>query len=216
MRPAAASNVRAWTRVSESPGRARRLFSLWLAARHLRLPGSAGAEIPAICARLRVGPIALDLVLARLPSRSPVKKTTLRPTPVLRLVPAPKPHKESKTMITDKELSNLGEGLYEAVLQTPLPLGTVHGLATAIRNNVPWGQLPQHLKFAVFKIVAVCMQETEADAAAPEGDSDAPHAGIGDAPQVGTEKSPVAVDGSQAGATVTFSQAAVSDDANAA
>ncbi len=72
-------------------------------------------------------------------------------------------------MLTDRELSALGEGLYEAVLQTPLPFGTIQGLGAAIAHNLRWAELPQHLRFAVFKIVAVCLQETEAGAVTTDG-----------------------------------------------
>jgi hypothetical protein len=61
--------------------------------------------------------------------------------------------------MTDKELATFGERLYEAVLLTPLPAGTILGLATAIRYNAPWADLPRSLRFAVFKIAAACLGE---------------------------------------------------------
>jgi hypothetical protein len=61
--------------------------------------------------------------------------------------------------MTDKELAAYGERLYEAVLLTPLPAGSILGLATAIRYNAPWSELPQTLRFAVFKIASACLSE---------------------------------------------------------
>ena len=61
--------------------------------------------------------------------------------------------------MTDKELAAYGERLYEAVLLTPLPAGSILGLATAIRYNAPWSELPQALRFAVFKIASACLSE---------------------------------------------------------
>lgn len=69
--------------------------------------------------------------------------------------------------MTDKELSAFGESLYEAVLFTPVPAGTIFGLANAIRQNVPWAQLPRHLKFAVFRIAANCTGEAGVSGAEP-------------------------------------------------
>ncbi|MDX2023238.1 MAG: hypothetical protein SF187_23595 [Deltaproteobacteria bacterium] len=66
--------------------------------------------------------------------------------------------------MTDKELSEFGGKLYEAVLFTPLPAATVFSLALAVRQAIPWAHLPQHLKFAVFKIAASCTGEVVADA----------------------------------------------------
>lgn len=68
--------------------------------------------------------------------------------------------------MTDKELSEFGGKLYEAVLFTPLPAATVFSLALAVRQAIPWAHLPQHLKFAVFKIAASCTGEVVVDAAA--------------------------------------------------
>ena len=62
--------------------------------------------------------------------------------------------------MTDKELAAYGERLYEAVLLTPLPAGSILGLATAIRYNAPWSELPQALRFAVFKIASACLSES--------------------------------------------------------
>ena len=62
--------------------------------------------------------------------------------------------------MTDRELAVFGERLYQAVLLTPLPAGTILGLATAIRHNVGWSELPKALRFSVFKIAAVCLAET--------------------------------------------------------
>ncbi|MDX2087870.1 MAG: hypothetical protein SFX73_08470 [Kofleriaceae bacterium] len=81
--------------------------------------------------------------------------------------------KEAATM-TDKELSSFGERLYEAVLFTPLPAATVFNLALAVRGAVPWAQLPQHLKFAVFKIAASCVADDEAASAEPAPSGEAP------------------------------------------
>lgn len=61
--------------------------------------------------------------------------------------------------MTDKELAAFGERLYEAVLLTPLPAGTTLGLASAIRYNLPWAELPRTMRFAVFKIAAACTGE---------------------------------------------------------
>jgi hypothetical protein len=71
--------------------------------------------------------------------------------------------------MTDKELAVFGERLYEAVLLTPLPAGTILGLATAIRYNLPWSELPRTLRFAVFKIAAASTGEP----------MDAPESGAG-------------------------------------
>jgi hypothetical protein len=82
--------------------------------------------------------------------------------------------------MTDKELATFGERLYQAVLLTPLPAGTILGLATAVRHNLPWSELPKALRFSVFKIAAVCLAETAestADEAASEPEPDAPTAG---------------------------------------
>lgn len=75
--------------------------------------------------------------------------------------------------MTDKELSKFGEKLYEAILTTPLPGGTIFAIASAIRKGTPWSALPTSLKLAVFKIAANCAPETAsggpypASAAAP-------------------------------------------------
>lgn len=61
--------------------------------------------------------------------------------------------------MTDRELCNFGERLYEAVLYTPLPSATIFNLALAVRQAVAWEHLPQALKFAVFKIAASCVTE---------------------------------------------------------
>lgn len=58
--------------------------------------------------------------------------------------------------MTDKELSTFGERLYNAILLTPLPAGTIFGIGAAIRQNVSWRELPRTLKFAIFKIAAQC------------------------------------------------------------
>ena len=71
------------------------------------------------------------------------------------------------TQMTDKELSEFGGKLYEAVLFTPLPAATVFSLALAVRQAIPWAHLPQHLKFAVFKIAASCTGEVVVDTSAP-------------------------------------------------
>ena len=63
--------------------------------------------------------------------------------------------------MTDKELSEFGEKLYEAILMTPLPGGTIFGIASAIRHGTPWRALPGSLKLAVFKIAANCMTEDD-------------------------------------------------------
>lgn len=65
--------------------------------------------------------------------------------------------------MTDKELCDFGERLYESVLFTPLPAATIFNLALAVRQAVAWAQLPQHLKFAVFKIAASCVAEPDED-----------------------------------------------------
>ena len=79
-------------------------------------------------------------------------------------------------MMTDKELSAFGEKLYESVLFTPLPAATVFNLALAVREAIPWSHLPQHLKFAVFKIAANCTSDAIAEPpAAPAPQS---HAGF--------------------------------------
>ena len=62
-------------------------------------------------------------------------------------------------MTTDKELSQFGEKLYEAILMTPLPGGTIFAIASAIRHGTPWKALPGSLKLAVFKIAANCLPE---------------------------------------------------------
>ncbi len=59
--------------------------------------------------------------------------------------------------MTDKELSEFGEKLYEAILVTPLPGGTIFAIASAIRHGTPWKALPGSLKLAVFKIAANCI-----------------------------------------------------------
>jgi hypothetical protein len=58
--------------------------------------------------------------------------------------------------MTDRELAAFGERLYEAVRLTPLPAGSILALATAIRYNAGWSELPRALRFAVFKIAAAC------------------------------------------------------------
>ena len=63
--------------------------------------------------------------------------------------------------MTDKELSTLGERLYEAVLATPLPAGMVSAIGRALREGIPWAHLPPPLKLGVFKIVASSRSKTD-------------------------------------------------------
>ena len=90
--------------------------------------------------------------------------------------------------MTDRELAVFGERLYQAVLLTPLPAGTILGLATAIRHNVGWSELPKALRFSVFKIAAVCLAETS------EPGSEETTAGSQDARPT-PEQAPTAADG---------------------
>jgi hypothetical protein len=76
--------------------------------------------------------------------------------------------------MTDKELAAFGERLYGAVLLTPLPAGTILGLAAAIRQNVEWADLPRSLRFAVFKIAAICVGDVATPAAESPLDEGSP------------------------------------------
>lgn len=76
--------------------------------------------------------------------------------------------------MTDKELSEFGGKLYEAVLFTPLPAATVFSLALAVRQAIPWSHLPQHLKFAVFKIAASCTGQVVVDASSTSASEPTP------------------------------------------
>lgn len=77
--------------------------------------------------------------------------------------------------MTDRELAAFGERLYEAILLTPLPAGTILGLATAIRCNMSWTDLPRALRFAVFKIAAACVESPlDEDPVAPPDQPEVP------------------------------------------
>ena len=88
--------------------------------------------------------------------------------------------------MTDKELSQFGEKLYEAILVTPLPGGTIFAIASAIRHGTPWKALPGSLKLAVFKIATNCLPEGPAPAPLPGGE---PGAADGEAPDEAVEGS---------------------------
>lgn len=65
--------------------------------------------------------------------------------------------------MTDRELCEFGEKLYASVLYTPLSAATLFNLGLAVRQAIPWSALPQHLRFAVFKIAAGCLEQEDGE-----------------------------------------------------
>jgi hypothetical protein len=72
--------------------------------------------------------------------------------------------------MTDRELAEMGERLYTAIIETTLSPLEIAGLTAAFRMRTPWRDLGPGIKVAFFRVAANAAPpaETDDDAASEE------------------------------------------------